>query len=264
MSEGLDPRMLLRGYAAGIFPMADSREAGDIFWVEPRNRAIIPLQTFHLSRSLAKRVRSGCFTVTRDRAFHEVLLACADRDETWINQVIERATLGLHAVGHAHSIECWHDGKLVGGLYGVKLGRAFFGESMFSRMTDASKVALAWLVARLRLGHFTLLDCQFMTPHLASLGATTVSRDRYVGLLSTALSAGAAGGVGSTVGSAALTGGDSPAGAVPPPDFEALDRLLEGAGAEGAPGPAGQLIAQLLGQTSYTGSSTTLREGLSL
>jgi leucyl/phenylalanyl-tRNA--protein transferase len=264
MSEGLDPRMLLRGYAAGIFPMADSRDAGDIFWVEPRNRAIIPLETFHLSRSLAKRVRSGSFTVTRDRAFHEVLLACADRDETWINQVIERATLGLHAVGHAHSIECWYDGKLVGGLYGVKVGRAFFGESMFSRLTDASKVALAWLVARLRVGHFTLLDCQFMTPHLASLGATTVSRDRYVGLLSTALSAGAAGGGTSSTGSAALAVGDSPAAAVPPPDFEALDRLLEGAGAAGTAGPAGQLIAQLLGQTSYTGSSTTFSEGLSL
>jgi leucyl/phenylalanyl-tRNA--protein transferase len=262
MSEGLDPRMLLRGYAAGIFPMADSRDAGDIFWVEPRNRAIIPLETFHLSRSLAKRVRSGCFSVTRDRAFHQVLLACADRDETWINQVIERATLGLHAVGHAHSIECWHEGQLVGGLYGVKLGRAFFGESMFSRMTDASKVALAWLVARLRVGHFTLLDCQFMTPHLASLGAMTVSRDRYVGLLTTALSAGAGGGT--SAGAVPLAAGDSPAEGAPPPDFEALDRLLEGAGAAGAAGPAGQLIAQLLGQTSYTGSSTTLSDGLSL
>ena len=186
MSEGLDPRMLLRGYAAGIFPMADSRHASDIFWVEPRNRAIFPLEEFHLSRSLAKRVRSGTFKVTRDLAFHEVLLACADREETWINQVIERATLGLHAVGHAHSIECWHEGKLVGGLYGVKLGRAFFGESMFSRMTDASKVALAWLVARLKVGHFTLLDCQFMTPHLESLGAMAVSRDDYVGLLTSA------------------------------------------------------------------------------
>jgi leucyl/phenylalanyl-tRNA--protein transferase len=249
MSEGLDPRMLLRGYAAGIFPMADSRDAGDIFWVEPRNRAIIPLETFHLSRSLVKRVRAGSFEVTCDRAFHDVLLACAERDETWINQVIERATLGLHAVGHAHSIECWHGGKLVGGLYGVKLGRAFFGESMFSRMTDASKVALAWLVARLRVGHFTLLDCQFMTPHLASLGATTVSRDHYVGLLTTALSAGGVGG-GVSAGSVALAAGDSPAEAAPPPDFEALDRLLESAGVAGAAGPAGQLIAQLLGQTS--------------
>jgi leucyl/phenylalanyl-tRNA--protein transferase len=249
MSEGLDPRMLLRGYAAGIFPMADSRNAGDIFWVEPRHRAIIPLETFHLSRSLAKRIRSGSFTVTRDRAFHQVLLACADRDETWINQVIERATLGLHAVGHAHSIECWHEGELVGGLYGVKLGRAFFGESMFSRTTDASKVALAWLVARLRVGHFTLLDCQFMTPHLASLGATTVSRDRYVGLLSTALSAGMAGG-GATLGDGAVAEGGSPATALPPPEFEALDRFLDSTGAAGAAGPAGQLIVQLLGQTS--------------
>ncbi len=268
MSEGLDPRMLLRGYAAGIFPMADSRDAGDIFWVEPRNRAIIPLGTFHLSRSLGKRVRSGRFTVTADRAFHEVLLACADREETWINSVIERATLGLHAVGHAHSIECWHEGELVGGLYGVKLGRAFFGESMFSRMTDASKVALAWLVARLKVGHFTLLDCQFMTAHLASLGATVVPRDQYIGLLSSALSSGGAGGgvvegspADAGAGAASLAAGEA---ALPPPEFEALDRLLEGAGAAGTAGPPGQFIAQLLGQTSYTGCSTTLSDGLSL
>jgi leucyl/phenylalanyl-tRNA--protein transferase len=239
--------MLLRGYAAGIFPMADSREAGDIFRVEPRNRANIPLGEFHLSRSLARRVRSGRFAVTCDTAFHQVLLACAERDETWINQVIERATLGLHAVGHAHSIECWHDGQLVGGLYGVKLGRAFFGESMFSRMTDASKVALAWLVARLKMGHFTLLDCQFMTPHLASLGARTVSRGDYVGLLGSALSSSGTGGDSSMAGSVPSTG---PATVLPPPEFEALDRLLDSAGAPGAAGPAGQFIAQLLGQTS--------------
>ena len=143
MSAPLDPRLLLKGYAAGIFPMADSRNAGDIFWVEPRRRAILPLDGFHCSHSLARRLRSGRFTVTRDTAFEEVMLTCADRDETWINRDIERATLGLHAAGHAHSVECWHDGVLVGGLYGVRLGRAFFGESMFSRMTDASKVALA-------------------------------------------------------------------------------------------------------------------------
>lgn len=243
--------MLLRGYAAGIFPMADSREAGDIFWVEPRSRAIIPLDGFHLSRSLARRVRSGQFRVTRDQAFHDVLLACADRDETWINSAIERATLGLHAVGHAHSIECWHGDRLVGGLYGVKLGRAFFGESMFSRMTDASKVALAWLVARLKVGHFTLLDCQFMTPHLATLGATTVSRDDYVALLGSALSstggvgAGTAGSLGAEVVSAGVL-----AGSLPPPEFEALDRLLDARGAAGASGPPGQFIAQLLIQTS--------------
>lgn len=251
MSQGLDPRMLLRGYAAGIFPMADSRHAGDIFWVEPRSRAIIPLDQFHLSHSLAKRIRSGRFTITRDAAFQQVLLACADRDETWINSDIERATLGLHAVGHAHSIECWHDGQLVGGLYGVKLGRAFFGESMFSTMRDASKVALAWLVARLKVGRFTLLDCQFMTPHLASLGATTVSRDNYAGLLGSALSSGGV----STGGAALSAGAESVAGEVsstvlPPPEFDALDRLLEVAGAAGAAGPPGQFIAQLLGHTS--------------
>ena len=244
--------MLLRGYAAGIFPMADSRDAGDIFWVEPRSRAIIPLDGFHLSRSLSRKLRSGQFRVTRDQAFQKVLLACADREETWINADIERATLGLHAVGHAHSIECWHEQKLVGGLYGVKLGRAFFGESMFSRMTDASKVALAWLVARLRVGNYTLLDCQFMTPHLATLGATTVDRDRYVGLLGSALSvdgvADGGGGVSPAGGGSAADG--AAAGPLPPPEFGALDRLLEERGAAGAAGAAGQLIAQLLIHTS--------------
>ena len=243
---GLDPRLLLRGYAAGIFPMADSREADDIFWVEPRNRAIIPLNRFHVSHSLARTLRRGRFTVTRDRAFGQVIRACAEREETWINSEIERATLGLHAAGHAHSIECWSGDDLVGGLYGVRLGRAFFGESMFSRTTDASKVALAWLVARLRLGEFTLLDCQFMTPHLASLGAVTVARDAYVELLSGALGTGAV--------EVSSAGGGAVAGAapLPPPEFGALDELLdaEGLTAAGAAGPAGKLIAQLLGQTS--------------
>ena len=239
--SGLDPRLLLRGYAAGIFPMADSREAADIFWVEPRSRAIIPLDAFHASHSLLRIVRKGRFTVTRDRAFAAVIRACAARDETWINAEIERATLGLHAAGHAHSIECWLEDELVGGLYGVRLGRAFFGESMFSRRPDASKVALAWLVARLRLGHFTLLDCQFMTAHLASLGAVSVPRDDYVELLSGALGSGA--GTGSA-------GGGEGADSLPLCDFGALDRLLEEKGAAGASGPAGKLIAQLLGQTS--------------
>ena len=247
----LDPRLLLHGYASGIFPMADSRDAADLFWVEPRHRAIIPLDGFRLSRSLRRTLRSGRFTVTLDQDFAAVIRACADREETWINSAIERATLGLHSVGHAHSIECWHEGRLVGGLYGVKLGRAFFGESMFSRMTDASKVALAWLVARLRVGHFSLLDCQFMTPHLASLGATTVNRDRYVGLLGSALSSGgvAGGGAPSSAGAESGAGNDSPT-ELPAAEFEALDRLLEERGAAGAAGPAGQLIAQLLGQTS--------------
>jgi leucyl/phenylalanyl-tRNA--protein transferase len=237
----LDPRLLLQGYATGIFPMADSRNADELFWVEPRNRAIIPLDRFHVSRSLRRTLVSGRSSVTHDRDFAGVIAACADREETWINAELERAMLALHGSGHAHSIEVWSDGDLVGGLYGVKLGRAFFGESMFSRRTDASKVALAWLVARLKAGNFTLLDCQFMTDHLASLGAVGITRETYVALLSVALGAGAAAG-----------GGAAGALAVPeaPPDFLALDRLLELAGAAGAAGPAGYVISQLLGQTS--------------
>ena len=246
--SGLDPRILLRGYAAGIFPMADSRDAEEIFWVEPRERAIIPLPRFQLSRSLARRVKRGEFSVTRDTAFAEVIRACADRGETWINADIERATLGLHAAGQAHSIECWSEGELVGGLYGVRLGRAFFGESMFSRRTDASKVALAWLVARLKLGHFLLLDCQFMTDHLASLGAVTVKRDRYVALLSGALGAGSAAGV-SAAGSDELFGGLA-LDALPPPDFGALDALLDPRADGGASAAPGHVIAQLLTQAS--------------
>ncbi|MGE5563581.1 MAG: leucyl/phenylalanyl-tRNA--protein transferase [Bacillota bacterium] len=237
----LDPRLLLQGYATGIFPMADSREADELFWVEPRNRAIIPLDGFHLSRSLRRTLRSGRFDVTHDRDFAAVIAACADREETWINAELERAMLALHASGHAHSIEVWEGGELVGGLYGVKLGRAFFGESMFSRRTDASKVALAWLVARLKAGNFTLLDCQFMTEHLASLGAVSIPRETYVALLSAALGGGGVAGAG---GAAGFAEGDAP------PDFCALDRLLELTGALGAGGPAGYVIAQLLGQTS--------------
>ena len=242
----LDPRLLLQGYATGIFPMADSRNAAELFWVEPRNRAIIPLDRFHLSRSLKRTLRSGQFTVTHDRDFHAVITACADREETWINADLERAMLALHASGHAHSLELWNAQDLVGGLYGVKLGRAFFGESMFSRATDASKVALAWLVARLKVGNFTLLDCQFMTEHLASLGAINVPRESYVALLSVALGGGTAVGA-SAAGALVEALGRTPEAA---PDFLALDRLLELAGAAGADGPAGYVISQLLGQTS--------------
>ena len=237
----LDPRLLLQGYATGIFPMADSREADELFWVEPRNRAIIPLDGFHVSRSLRRTIRAGKFAVTRDHAFAAVLRACADREETWINAELERAMLALHGSGHAHSIEIWRNGELVGGLYGVKLGRAFFGESMFSRATDASKVALAWLVARLKVGNFTLLDCQFMTEHLASLGAVSIPRARYVALLAAALGGGVEG--------ATSTGGGAGSAAVAPPDFFALDALLEVTGA-GAAGPVGYVISQLLGPTS--------------
>jgi leucyl/phenylalanyl-tRNA--protein transferase len=244
----LDPRLLLRGYASGIFPMADSRDASDIFWVEPRQRAIIPIHGFRCSRSLARMIRRDRFTVTRDQAFEAVLEGCADRAETWINGEIERATLGLHAAGHAHSIECWQDGELAGGLYGIRIGRAFFGESMFSRADDASKVALAWLVARLKVGRFVLLDCQFMTDHLATLGAIGVPRSRYVALLGAALGAGS---TASSAGGWAEIGGTDPT-SLEPPEFGALDVLLgaDEAGAGGASGAPGQRIVQLLGQTS--------------
>jgi leucyl/phenylalanyl-tRNA---protein transferase len=239
----LDPRLLLQGYATGIFPMADSREADELFWVEPRNRAIIPLDSFHVSRSLSRTIRSGKFTVTRDRDFAGVIAACADREETWINDELEQAMLALHGSGHAHSIEVWRGDELAGGVYGVKLGRAFFGESMFSRVRDASKVALAWLVARMKAGNFTLLDCQFMTDHLASLGAVSITRETYVALLSAAL------GGGDAASARALVEG---LGRAPeaPADFAALDRLLDVTGAAGAAGPAGYVIWQLLGHTS--------------
>jgi leucyl/phenylalanyl-tRNA---protein transferase len=233
----LDPSLLLSAYAAGIFPMADSREAPDLYWVEPRERAIIPLENFHLSRSLDRTIRSGRFEVKADRAFADVVRGCAERPETWINREIERAVNELHGAGHAHSIEVWNRGTLAGGLYGVALGRAFFGESMFSRERDASKVAMAWLVARLKAGHFTLLDCQIMTPHLASLGAVNVPASTYATLLSAAV-AGAVGGGGSA-------GGDTG----PEPEFGALDALVPASG-EGAGSPAGKLISQFLTQTS--------------
>ncbi|HZC37740.1 MAG TPA: leucyl/phenylalanyl-tRNA--protein transferase [Sphingomicrobium sp.] len=241
----LDPRLLLQGYATGIFPMADSREADELFWVEPRNRAIIPLDRFHVSRSLRRTIRSGKFSVTRDRDFAGVIAGCADREETWINAELEQAMLALHGSGHAHSIEVWQDDRLAGGVYGVKLGRAFFGESMFSRVRDASKVALAWLVARLKVANFALLDCQFMTEHLASLGAVSVTREAYVALVAAALGGGGA----ASAGAAALAEGLGRAPAAPP-DFAALDRLLDVTGAGGAGGPAGYVIAQLLGHTS--------------
>ena len=197
MSEPLDPDMLLRAYTIGVFPMADARDAKSVYWVEPKTRAILPLDGFHLSKSLKKTLLAERFVTTADAAFGSVVALCAEaadnRPATWINDQIETAVATLHTHGHAYSIETWCDGELVGGLYGITLGRAFFGESMFSRATDASKVALAHLVARLRVGGYTLLDCQFMTDHLASLGAVEFSRADYIVSLDAALSAGAAG-----------------------------------------------------------------------
>lgn len=220
----IDPDLLLNAYSIGVFPMSDGRDAADVYWIEPKRRAILPLEGFHLSRSLRKTLRSDRFRVSRDQAFSRVIAACAERDDTWINAQIEESYAALHQRGEAHSIEVWLGEELVGGLYGVRVGDAFFGESMFSRQPDASKVALAWLVARLIVGRFRLLDCQFMTPHLRSLGAVEISQRNYLQLLAAVLGAGA--------------------GAA---EFGALDRVLMEL-PEGS--PPGWVIAQLIGQTS--------------
>ena len=187
----LTPEILLQAYCAGVFPMAERRDDPSLFWVSPDARGIFPLDQFHLPRRLARTIRSDRFTVTIDTAFREVMQFCAapapDRDESWINAEILSLYTALHQNGHAHSVECWREGKLVGGLYGVKIGAAFFGESMFSRERDASKVALAHLVARLKAGGFSLLDAQFITSHLAQFGAIEIPRDEYLVLLADAL-----------------------------------------------------------------------------
>lgn len=184
--------MLMLAYRSGIFPMAESREDPDIFWVEPRQRAILPLDGFHCSRSLARVLRKDRFSVSCNGAFARVIDACAaprrESTETWISSRIRESYLTLHALGHAHSIECWDQERLVGGLYGVGFDRVFCGELMFSVVPDASKVALAWLVAALRQCGTRLLDCQFLTPHLKSLGAVEISQSRYLELLAQAQS----------------------------------------------------------------------------
>jgi leucyl/phenylalanyl-tRNA--protein transferase len=183
----LTPTLLLRAYAAGVFPMAESSGSDAVFWVDPRKRGILPLNGFHLSRSLRKRLLRDDYVVRIDRAFEAVIEGCAARPETWINAPIRRLYVDLHRVGHAHSIEVWMGGELAGGLYGVRLGAAFFGESMFSRARDGSKIALAYTVARLKAGGFMLLDTQFTTPHLERLGARNVPRAHYHDLLTRAL-----------------------------------------------------------------------------
>lgn len=187
MSAPLTPELLLRGYAAGIFPMAESRRAAEVFWVDPKRRGILPLDKFHISRSLRRSIRRGDYTIRTDSDFAGVVAACAERPDTWISKPILEAYLGLFAAGQAHSLEVWAGDALAGGVYGVTLGAAFFGESMFSRRTDASKIALAYLVDRLRRAGFTLFDTQFLTPHLASLGAIEISRAGYRARLSEAL-----------------------------------------------------------------------------
>jgi len=178
-TEGLSPELLLHAYSVGVFPMAESRDDPEVFWVDPRRRGVFPLDGFRISRSLARAIRRMDYRITVNRDFAGVVDACADRPETWINAEIARLYHDLHEMGHAHSLEVTADGKLIGGVYGVAYGAAFFGESMFSRRRDGSKIALAWLVHRLNAAGFTLFDTQFLTPHLASLGAIEISRAAY-------------------------------------------------------------------------------------
>lgn len=236
--------------------MADGADDPSVHWVEPRLRAILPLDGFRLSHSLKKTIVADRFRVTTDAAFADMVALCAepadDRPTTWINPVIKASYDRLFQIGHAHSVECWQDGELVGGLYGVSLGRAFFGESMVSRARDASKVALAHLVARLIAGSWKLLDCQFITPHLASLGAIEIRQADYLARLYSVLAGGdgtvggvGAGAAGVSPPSPPFVAGDWGAldalGAAAPPDFVA-------AGATGS--PPGYVIAQLLTKTS--------------
>lgn len=199
------PSLLLRAYACGIFPMADSASDPTLYWVEPQLRGVLPLDGFHLPRRLARTVKSDLYEVRVDSDFEGVIAGCAapraGRRETWINGPIRGLYGELFRLGHVHTVETWQDGRLVGGLYGVKLGAAFFGESMFSLARDASKVALVHLVARLKRGGFMLLDAQFLTEHLAQFGAVEIPRDDYVGLLDAAVA-----GEGSFTGPLLLTG----------------------------------------------------------
>ncbi len=191
MTTPITPALLLRAYASGVFPMADSADAPDIYWVEPAYRGIFPLDALHVPRRLRRTIRRRPFEIRINTAFDEVMAGCAapapGRENTWINTTIRRLYNRLHEMGHAHSVECWQDDRLVGGLYGVHLNAAFFGESMFSRVRDASKVALVHLVARLNAGGFQLLDTQFLTDHLASLGAIEIPREEYLARLDRAL-----------------------------------------------------------------------------
>jgi leucyl/phenylalanyl-tRNA--protein transferase len=255
----IEPELLLLAYRSGIFPMADSRDDPEIFWVEPRLRAILPLDGLHLSHSLARTLRRGRFAVTCDAAFSQVMDACAakrgDGEGSWISYRIQASYVALHARGLAHSIECWQEDELgrrelVGGLYGVGFDRVFCGESMFSRRPDASKVALAWLVAALRKAGAQLLDCQFITPHLASLGAIEISQTRYLALLQQAQSgsfADTSSGVGVADGVAA---GDADGLGLTAPVPDGFAALLEDAASCGLSSSPGKIIAHFLTQTS--------------
>ena len=186
--EAINGEILLKAYSIGIFPMAESADDGSLYWVSPRMRGILPLDSFHASRSLKRRIRNCGFSISVDRNFEGVISGCADRPETWISNGLRALFLDLHAAGHAHSIEINdREQRLVGGLYGLSIGGAFFAESMFSRVTDASKIALAYLVARLQQGKYSLLDVQFVTPHLEAFGAIEIPAALYRQCLTLAL-----------------------------------------------------------------------------
>jgi leucyl/phenylalanyl-tRNA---protein transferase len=189
--SSITPQVLLQAYAAGVFPMAESADDPALYWVEPEERGVIPLKGFHISRSLRKRVKQQPYEIRIDTVFNTVIAQCAaqsdTRNETWINKRIVTLYTQLHKMGCAHSVESWLNGELVGGLYGIRIGSAFFGESMFSRATDASKIALVHLVARLKFGGFTLLDAQFVNPHLLQFGTKAVAKADYHNLLEPAI-----------------------------------------------------------------------------
>lgn len=184
----LTPELMLHAYASGIFPMAEDHESDELFWVDPKRRGVFPLDQFHISRSLKRAMRRDGITATLNHDFAAVVHACADREETWINDTLHSLYQTLHEAGCAHSVEVWRDGTLAGGVFGLTLGTAFFGESMFSSQTNGSKMALAFLIDRLRTHGFTLFDTQFITDHLASLGAIEISRAGYLAQLSEAMS----------------------------------------------------------------------------
>jgi leucyl/phenylalanyl-tRNA---protein transferase len=265
----ITPQVLLKAYACGIFPMAESAEDNALYWIEPERRGILPLDRVHVPKRLARTIRKGGFEVRIDRNFEEVIEGCAaprsGRRSTWINARIRNLYRELFVLRHCHTVEVWQDGQLTGGLYGVHLGRAFFGESMFSRARDASKIALVYLIARLKYGGFTLLDTQFVTGHLARFGAIEVSREEFQRFLEAALAGGFAQGSGSGASAAGGPAGGFGAGGA----SAAAGGISAGGASEASAGGAGAAafallpegvapegVLQLVSQTSKTGCST--------
>jgi leucyl/phenylalanyl-tRNA--protein transferase len=265
----ITPQVLLKAYACGIFPMAESAEDNALYWIEPERRGILPLDRVHVPKRLARTIRKGGFEVRIDRNFEEVIEGCAaprsGRRSTWINARIRNLYRELFVLRHCHTVEVWQDGQLTGGLYGVHLGRAFFGESMFSRARDASKIALVYLIARLKYGGFTLLDTQFVTGHLARFGAIEVSREEFQRFLEAALAGGFAQGSGSGASAAGgpaggfgARGASAAAGGISAGGASAASAAGAGAAAFALlpEGVAPEGVLQLVSQTSKTGCST--------